>query len=53
MALPGSLSYFNFLLLPALAAYTLFPQYLSGERIKVAVGPSSQKHFGLKLNMCP
>jgi len=57
MVLPGSLSYFNFPLLPALAVYTLFPRYLSGEmsgeRIKGVVVPSSQNHFGLKSGMCP
>lgn len=47
-ALPSSLSYFNFLLLPI-----PFPQHLRGERIKVAVGTSSWKYFSLKLNICP
>lgn len=43
MALHGSLSCFDFPLLPALGAYTVLSLYLSGKMIKVVVVPTS--HF--------
>ena len=43
MTLCGSLSYFDFPLLPALGVYTVLSLYLSGEMIKDVVVPSS--HF--------